>query len=107
MPASVYELGRRLLSSTSQAPLPVPPAAPLKSTRRWPLIPIFGAVFAAIGITFAATRLWHTQAKRDIQLYSVAPCSFPVILEEKGELKAANSIEIRSELEGKSTIINL
>jgi HlyD family secretion protein len=43
----------------------------------------------------------------DIQLYKVGRRSFPIILQEKGELKAASSIDVRCELEGRSTIIYL
>lgn len=44
---------------------------------------------------------------RNIQLFTVTRRSFPVLLKERGELKAHNSIDIRSELEGRATIIYL
>lgn len=51
---------------------------------------------------------WFTPAAvQDIQLYAVARKSFPIILTVSGELKAAKSMEVRSELEGRATIISL
>ena len=46
-------------------------------------------------------------AVESVRLYTVVPRSFPVILQQKGELKSANLIEIRSEIEGRATIISL
>ena len=43
----------------------------------------------------------------DIQVYEVVRRSFPIILEEKGELKATNSVDVKSEVEGRATIISL
>ncbi len=40
-----------------------------------------------------------------VDLYSVSPQSFDVALIEKGELQAAHSTDIKSEVEGRSTII--
>ncbi len=119
---------RRILSPT-QTEIPLPAAssgavvrpvpadwpdspAPQRATRRvplrWPLVLAAVALLAMVaGGYFGFNKLLSTAPTRDIQVYTVAPKSFPVILEEKGELKAANSIEIRSELEGKSTIIFL
>lgn len=42
-----------------------------------------------------------------ISIHRVARETFKVTLQEKGELKAANSIDIKSEVEGRSTIISL
>ncbi|HOA71962.1 MAG TPA: HlyD family efflux transporter periplasmic adaptor subunit [Phycisphaerae bacterium] len=41
------------------------------------------------------------------ELFTVSRRSFPVILQQKGELKAAKQIDIRCELQGRSTIIKL
>lgn len=82
---------------------PAPP--PRKSRKIWVILAVI-AVFALAIYIFAVTVL-RPSKESTIQLYTIVPRSFPVILEEKGELKAASSIEIRSELEGKSTIINL
>lgn len=46
-------------------------------------------------------------ADPDVQVFTVTRRSFPVILQEKGELKAANQIDVRCELQGKATIIKL
>lgn len=43
----------------------------------------------------------------DTQLFTVTRRTLPVVLRERGEIKAANSIEIRSEVEGRATIIYL
>ncbi|MBN1491067.1 MAG: hypothetical protein JXA69_14225, partial [Phycisphaerae bacterium] len=43
----------------------------------------------------------------DIRLFDVVRRDFPVVLQEKGELNAANSIRISCELEGRATIIEL
>lgn len=39
------------------------------------------------------------------ETYLVKPISFPVLLKEKGEIKAKESIDIKCEVEGRSTII--
>ena len=39
--------------------------------------------------------------------YTVSPRSFDVMLQEKGELKAAKSTDIKCEVEGRATIISL
>ena len=63
---------------------------------------------AAVGVL----AWWALNARGSAQgtalhLFQVARRSFPIVLQEKGELKAANSIDIKSELEGRATIIHL
>lgn len=53
----------------------------------------------------AYTRLGRAVPTPNVQLYTVARRSFPIVLEEKGELKAINTTDIRCELEGRSTVI--
>lgn len=66
---------------------------------------VLGVVAAAWYVLGRGPR--GTEGAGDIQVFRVARRSFPVILEEKGELKAARSIDIRSEVEGRATIISL
>ncbi len=111
--------------STTQVPLPVPPAppaprpvswpsagkpapAPAPRRLRWTSILFAVLLLAAVGAgAYLVPRLLRPTSQKDLQLHTVSLRSFPVVLEEKGELEAAASIEIRSELEGKATIINL
>ena len=71
-------------------------------------------VAISLGAIVIATAGWAaldwTQSAREIDSitkYSVAPQTFSVVIKEKGELKAANSTEIASQVEGRSTIISL
>jgi len=65
-------------------------------------------VFAAFAVIFTVSWLFRSARPNEgIQLFVVERRSFPVTLEEKGELEAANSIDIRCELEGRSTLIYL
>ncbi|HUU82268.1 MAG TPA: efflux RND transporter periplasmic adaptor subunit [Phycisphaerae bacterium] len=41
----------------------------------------------------------------ELQAFTVTRRSFPVLLREKGELKAAKSVDVKCEVEGRSTII--
>jgi len=67
-----------------------------------------GLVLASTLLIYAAwSRLSPSGPGESIQLFNVTRRSFPIVLREKGELKAANSIEIRSEVEGRATIIYL
>lgn len=61
------------------------------------------AVLAYVGIS----RIGRSAPVVDIEQFKVVKRSFPVVLQEKGELKAASSIEVKCELEGRSTIIQL
>jgi HlyD family secretion protein len=75
---------------------------------KWPKVAIIALPIVLLVFTYTGLRRLMTPvAVKDVQLYTVAPRTFPVMLEEKGELKASNSIEIRSEVEGKATIISI
>ncbi len=84
-----------------------PPARPRKRVWRRPVVIV--VLLAATGVAVYYGFGGRGGAKRDsdIQLFKVTRRSFPVILQEKGELLAARSIDIRSELEGRATIIYL
>lgn len=81
-------------------------AGSLPKSRRIPIILALVLIAASAGYLG-----WGKWGKADptasIQLFTVTPKSFPVILQEKGELAASNSIDIRCELEGHPTIIYL
>lgn len=70
---------------------------------RWPLALIVVIAAGAVGLWS-----WSGPAGGAIsapELFHVAPRSFPVLLREKGELKAAESVDVKSQVEGRSTII--
>ncbi len=80
--------------------------APDRASRRSLRTP--AVLFAVVAVV--AVLLWrlstaggNTQAKANV--FTVAPRSFPVVLREKGELKAAKSVDVKSKVEGRSTII--
>lgn len=78
---------------------------PSRKAVRW--IVILALVVAAVPLLFAVRRWLRPVATADIQLHTVAKRSFPVVFTGTGELKAANSVEVRSEVEGRATIISL
>lgn len=109
--------------STTQANLPVAgtqetpprPAAPVsygnpsgpaahRLSRLWLLTPVVIIVLA-----LTAFGLWRQfvapKIDDNISLYSVKMTSFPIVLKEKGDLKAHKSVDIKCEIEGGSTII--
>lgn len=66
-----------------------------------------GLIVVGVSGYMGVNRLTASAPTQDIQLFDVTRRSFPVLLQEKGELKAASTITVRSELEGRSTIIYL
>ncbi len=81
-------------------------AAPVRKRRRAWRVPVILLVVVA----GAVTGLWalsgtsgRSQVAGDV--YVVQRRSFPVLLREKGELRAAKSIDVKAEVEGRSTII--
>lgn len=66
-------------------------------------------VVGALGGTgWAATKWLRTATvSASVGTFEVKPLDFNVVLKEKGELKASKSKEIKSEVEGRSTIISL
>jgi HlyD family secretion protein len=59
------------------------------------------------GIRAGLGHLREARPTGEVELFTVTRRSFPVTLQEEGELKAAQQIDIRCELEGKATIIRL
>ncbi|HOB73996.1 MAG TPA: efflux RND transporter periplasmic adaptor subunit [Phycisphaerae bacterium] len=84
---------------------PLPPSSGKSKRNRLRLIAIAAAIVLALG-TFAVLR-WASgsNAAGDIQLFKVTRRSFPIVLQETGELKAAHVTDVRCELEGRPTII--
>ena len=85
-----------------------PTRAPVRLSRK-AIRAIVAAVVvaAAVPLYFAARWYFVPAAVQDIQLHAVAKRSFPILLTVSGELKAAKSVEVRSEVEGRATIISL
>ncbi|MFQ5414399.1 MAG: efflux RND transporter periplasmic adaptor subunit [Phycisphaerae bacterium] len=78
--------------------------------RPWVLIALAGAIVVAGAgaggwklLSLARTAREVTNVSR----FTLEPRSFEVVLEEKGELKAAKSTDIKCEVEGRATIISL
>jgi HlyD family secretion protein len=91
---------------TTWAPLPPAPDKTRRSRRR-AVVGLAAAALAGLSIYGAVLGLGGSDDATDIQLFKVTRRSFPVVLQEKGELKAAHITDVRCELEGKSTIIFL
>lgn len=82
--------------------------APQRRKLPWKRIMLAVLLVAVVGGAYQLYRVRSAGAKtQDVQLFTVVRRSFPVVLKERGELKANNSIDIRSELEGRATIIYL
>ncbi|MFQ5489306.1 MAG: HlyD family secretion protein, partial [Phycisphaerae bacterium] len=60
---------------------------------------------AAVVVTLLIRSMSGRTALDASELFTVARRSFPVLLREKGELKAAKSVDIKSDVEGRATII--
>ena len=73
--------------------------------RSW-LLPVvlFVVVVAAVAAYWSLSAGGGGPGKAS-NLHAVVRRSFPVMLREKGELKAAKSVDVKSEVEGRSTII--
>ena len=77
---------------------------------RWPVV-IMGVVVVSVcivaGVLYAQSVLERTQRIASADQGTCTPRSFTVSLKEKGELKAARSVDIACEVEGRATIITL
>ena len=79
------------------------PAARRAGRRRWWIvIPVMAAVGTA---AFALAYLRPGAGPAEADTFTVDRRDFTVVLHEKGELKAAKSINVKCEVEGRSTII--
>ena len=74
-------------------------------SRGWLLTPVV-VVVASLAVWQGWVRM-TAPALEDIRLYLVQKMSFPIILTEKGELKAHRSVDIRNGMDGESTIISI
>ena len=59
---------------------------------------VVGAVYLSIGAT-------SRHRSRAVETYDVTRRSFAVVLNEKGEMEATKSVDVKCEVEGRSTII--
>lgn len=85
----------------------VAPSPPRKRRRsRMLLVPILLVIIAA-GAVASTMFIRGGSATPHIDRFVVAPRDFNVIIKQKGELKAAKSTDIKSEVEGRCTIISL
>lgn len=102
------EVNATATSATSAPAFSLPTPAERRRPFRWRPVAVVAAVVVVFGGLWGGlNRLASHAPTTDIQVFTVMRRSFPIILQEKGELRAANTIDIRSELEGRSTIIYL
>lgn len=94
-----------------KSPALEPPAVQSpKRSRPWGLIALAIVVVAGLGGAAIWWGMRATEASKQIEQidkFTVKPRSFRVTLKEKGELKAAESNQLKCEVEGRSTIIHL
>ncbi len=77
-------------------------ASPKVARRRWMAVLLAVILIGAIG---GYLYLRGGVGKPDPDTFGVTPRDFTVVLHEKGELKASKSIDVKCEVEGRSTII--
>ena len=84
------------------------PAGPHRH-RVWLWLVVVAVLVSAVAAAAWAINNWRDNAAEiaGVQRHLVAPRTFKVVLKEKGELKATKSTDIKSEVEGRSTIISL
>ncbi len=88
----------------------VPPSAAMvasnaKPRRRWPFaLLVLVMVVVGGGLWFVPGLVGQVAMQDNELVFRVSRRSFPVIEEAKGELKAAKTLEIKSKVEGRSTI---
>jgi len=63
------------------------------------------ALVALVMLGVAFTRAVRPGVQSDITIHEVRPISFPVTLKEKGEVKAKKSVDVKCQVDGRSTII--
>jgi len=83
--------------------------AKARGGRVWFRVALAVCLICSVGAAGWAVQAWTRSAKAlaDVDKFMVEPRSFNVVLNEKGELKAAKSTDINCEVEGRSTIITL
>ncbi len=99
------------MTTTTTAPEVAPPdelttygtSRARSGARRWAIAGVV-VVLGAAGV-FGSRALRSSGGSEYAQLFTVSARSFPVLLREKGELKAAESVDIKCRVEGRSTII--
>ncbi len=69
------------------------------------MIGIIGLIVVTVGAFAGVEKWWRPTSAESPSAFVVERRDFPVTLLQKGELKAAQSVDIRCEVEGRSTII--
>lgn len=105
-PASITKRPEHRTRPDRSIDLPQPTGSPKPLSRLWLITPAV-LIVAGFLVWRTAGNLIGTGPAEDIRTYTVAPLSFQVLLHEKGELKAASSIDVKNEVEGVATIISL
>ncbi|UCE59496.1 MAG: efflux RND transporter periplasmic adaptor subunit [Phycisphaerales bacterium] len=109
------------MTQTTSSPVPsttlkarrmvVPEARTTDRSTKKSVLFALGVIATMLVVVGAAWFSWGwartTQEVAGADKFTVVPQSFNVVLKEKGELKAANSTDIKCEVEGRSTIISL
>ncbi|MCH7701209.1 MAG: efflux RND transporter periplasmic adaptor subunit [Planctomycetes bacterium] len=93
--------------ATSSNPSPSV-SAPVRDSRRGPLIRLglpLAFVLIAVSSFLAYASVWRGTVADEPTVHIAQLRDLAVILEEKGELQAAKSVSIKSQVEGRSTII--
>ena len=90
--AGVLDLAKRTVAFSSS------------NGRRKMLITV-GVVVVVVLIATVLVPGMRRREQGDMRLFKVRPMSFPVVLKEKGEIKAKSNEEIKCEVDGRSTII--
>ncbi|MCH7813973.1 MAG: efflux RND transporter periplasmic adaptor subunit [Planctomycetes bacterium] len=78
-----------------------------RAHRRWTRPVLIGSAVLTLGAIgyFTLGSIAGGNSLGDAGIYTVKRRSFPVLLREKGELKAAKSVDLKCKVEGRSTII--
>lgn len=93
------------VETVSRPKRPKSAAQSTSKKQRWPAVLLVLLIVGGGGAgVFMFDLMPKTIRENDDLLFTVSPRSFPVIEESKGELKAAKTIEIKSRVEGRSSI---
>lgn len=77
------------------------PPPPRRHWKRWVVLAVVAVAVVALVYVYRGPKL----RGEAIETHEVVRRSFPIKLNEKGELKAKNFVRVRCELEGRSTIV--
>lgn len=100
-----------IITAPEPRPSPTPTRMPRPSASRGGrrYIRVLTVVSLLVGVAAAAIYLYVSRgvigSGRAVETYVVTRRSFPVVLNEKGELQAKNSVDVKCEVPGRSTLI--